>query len=132
MEMRESFSYELLDIILSTSRLSNRHKRPIRLYKLGTRKMAWVPTSYLQSLFSWPSRKFATRQLLLGILIGFSLSLTTTEYIRRTQRRKRKEQLEHFTRRPIELRSNEIVDGVAGLIGGQWIYVLTLEKPKLY
>ncbi|KAF9050059.1 tryptophan synthase beta subunit-like PLP-dependent enzyme [Panaeolus papilionaceus] len=79
--------------------------------------MAWVPTSYLQSLFSWPSRKFATRQLLLGILIGFSLSLTTTEYIRRTQRRKRKEQLEHFTRRPIELRSNEIVDGVAGLIG---------------
>ncbi|PPQ63685.1 hypothetical protein CVT24_004570 [Panaeolus cyanescens] len=78
--------------------------------------MPWISSLNIQSLFSWPSRSLS-RQLLLGVLIGFSLSLTSTEYIRRSQKRKKKEQLEHFTPRPIELRSNEVVDGIAGLIG---------------
>ncbi|KDQ55692.1 hypothetical protein JAAARDRAFT_59673 [Jaapia argillacea MUCL 33604] len=58
------------------------------------------------------------RNVFFGILIGVSLSLTTTSLVQRYERRKKpriKEKV--FEPRPIELRSDEIVDGVAGLIG---------------
>ncbi|KIJ18828.1 cysteine synthase [Paxillus involutus ATCC 200175] len=54
----------------------------------------------------------AIRQVSYGILIGFTLSVSVTSIARYWRDRKREEPL-----RPIELRSDEIVRGVTGLIG---------------
>ncbi|KAF9232672.1 tryptophan synthase beta subunit-like PLP-dependent enzyme [Melanogaster broomeanus] len=60
----------------------------------------------------------AIRQVTYGILIGFTLSISATSIARYWAERKREEQLEkQFSLRPIELRSDEIVHGVTGLIG---------------
>ncbi|KAF7321986.1 PALP-domain-containing protein [Mycena kentingensis (nom. inval.)] len=59
------------------------------------------------------------RPLLLGILIGVSLSLSSSavyEYVQR-RRRSRQQQLSEADSRPIELRSDDVLDGVVGLIG---------------
>lgn len=58
-----------------------------------------------------------TRQLLYGVLLGFSLSVTSTSLALYFQERKRQRVQEQFEPRPIELRSDEVVDGVTGLIG---------------
>ena len=57
------------------------------------------------------------RHLVYGALIGFSLSVTSTSLALYWQQRKRERIQERFEPRPIELRSDEVVDGVAGLIG---------------
>ncbi|TFY71625.1 hypothetical protein EVG20_g1375 [Dentipellis fragilis] len=67
--------------------------------------MSWLPT---------PS---TARHIFYGILIGFSLSLTSTSLALYYRDRKREKSLEKLSPRPIELRSNEILDGVTGLIG---------------
>ncbi|KIJ06391.1 hypothetical protein PAXINDRAFT_103387, partial [Paxillus involutus ATCC 200175] len=60
----------------------------------------------------------AIRQVSYGILIGFTLSVSVTSIARYWRDRKREERLENqFSLRPIELRSDEIVRGVTGLIG---------------
>ena len=60
----------------------------------------------------------AIRQLTYGILIGFTLSLSATSIARYYSERRKQERLEKQTSfRPIELRSDEIVRGVTGLIG---------------
>ena len=58
-----------------------------------------------------------TRSLLYGIFIGLALSLTTTSVLTFYQEQKKKTLPPAFEPRPIELRSDEVVDGVAGLIG---------------
>ena len=72
-----------------------------------------------ESLFSWTQwpLRTATRHVLIGILLGFSFSITSTSIAVFFQRRKKERQLQQFTLRPIELRSDEIVSGVSGLIG---------------
>ncbi|KAF9010613.1 PALP-domain-containing protein [Cyathus striatus] len=74
--------------------------------------------SLLDALSSlhWPSRA-AARHILYGMLIGFSLSLTSTSLLMLYHQRKRRRASANFTPRPIELRSDEIVSGVTGLIG---------------
>lgn len=61
------------------------------------------------------------RQLIYGFIFGLSLSLTSTSlaYLYQTRRRKRLEAQipPEFDPRPIELRSDEILKGVTGLIG---------------
>lgn len=61
------------------------------------------------------------RQLVYGFLLGLSFSLTSTSlaYLYQSRRRKRLEAQAplQFDPRPIELRSDEVVCGVAGLIG---------------
>lgn len=57
------------------------------------------------------------RHLVYGALIGFSLSVTSTSLALYYQERKRQRIQDRFEPRPIELRSDEVVDGVAGLIG---------------
>ena len=57
------------------------------------------------------------RSLFYGIFIGLALSLTTTSVLAFYQEQKRKTLPSTFEPRPIELRSDEVVDGVAGLIG---------------
>jgi len=80
--------------------------------------MAWTPTlaGLLPSWLQWPSRT-TMRHVLIGVLIGFSFSLTSTSLAVYYQQRKRERQIANFSARPIELRSDEIVKGVAGLIG---------------
>ncbi|KAI8993955.1 PALP-domain-containing protein [Trametes punicea] len=67
-------------------------------------------------LIKLPS-KSTNRYLLYGVFIGLALSLTTTSVIDYFQQRKRKHAELTFEPRPIELRSDEVVDGVTGLIG---------------
>ncbi len=62
-------------------------------------------------------RPSTARHILWGVLFGFSLSITSTSIALYFQRRKQKRIEERFERRPIELRSDEVVSGVTGLIG---------------
>jgi cysteine synthase A len=59
------------------------------------------------------------RHVVIGVLLGFSFSATYSSFaLYYYQRRIRKDRLvSNFTPRPIELRSDEIVKGVSGLIG---------------
>lgn len=57
------------------------------------------------------------RHLLYGIVIGLSLSLSSTSLALYYQSRKRDRLAPQFDPRPIELRSDEIISGVTGLIG---------------
>jgi len=82
--------------------------------------MSWLSNIGLTSLptwLQWPSRSTA-RHVLIGVLLGFSFSWTSTSFALYYYQRRRKDRLvPNFTPRPIELRSDEIVKGVAGLIG---------------
>ncbi|TFK44300.1 PALP-domain-containing protein [Crucibulum laeve] len=80
--------------------------------------MSWVSSlgSKLPSWLHWPSRSTA-RHVIYGVIIGFSLSLTSTSIALYYQQRKRERISKKFTPRPIELRSDEVVSGVTGLIG---------------
>ena len=78
--------------------------------------MASTLVESLSSWLQWPSRT-TTRHVLIGILIGFSFSLTSTSFAIYYQQRKRERRIANFSARPIELRSDKIVKGVVGLIG---------------
>lgn len=71
--------------------------------------------------FSSVLAKFSTgssaKQLFYGVLVGIALSLTTSSVNNYLQERRRKNATLSFEPRPIELRSDEVVDGIAGLIG---------------
>ncbi len=77
----------------------------------------WLPRSTLKHVFY-------------GVLIGFSLSYTSTSFARILESRKRK-RVETFQARPIELRSDEIVSGVTGLIGMRVSSEPTLDIRRL-
>lgn len=65
----------------------------------------------------WFSNPVA-RHIAYGILIGFTLSVTSTSISSYWRRRRRQDlSQEQFDFRPIELRSDEILNGVTGLIG---------------
>ncbi|KAK0487427.1 PALP-domain-containing protein [Armillaria novae-zelandiae] len=57
------------------------------------------------------------RHLIYGLFLGFSLSLTSTSIALFFQRRKQERIATQFEARPIELRSDEVLKGVTGLIG---------------
>lgn len=64
----------------------------------------------------FPSTSTA-RHVLYGVILGFSLSLTSTSLALYYQSRKRALLAAQFEARPIELRSDEVLRGVTGLIG---------------
>ncbi|KAN0116367.1 PALP domain containing protein [Russula decolorans] len=66
---------------------------------------------------SWVPSPSTARHLFYGILIGFSLSFATTSVISTYRRRTEDSAMTRANLRPIELRSDEILDGVTGLIG---------------
>ena len=74
--------------------------------------MLWLPLKLPPWISRWPSR-----HLLYGILIGFSVSITSTSLAVYYNSRKKLRSAPNFTARPIELRSDEILSGVTGLIG---------------
>ncbi|KAL5528722.1 CYS12 [Sanghuangporus sanghuang] len=72
--------------------------------------------------YSWPSRTLdipGRHFLLLGLVFGLSLGLSSTSLLNRYGKRKRDESTEphDIPPRPIEVRTDEIVNGVPGLIG---------------
>ncbi|KAG6375643.1 hypothetical protein JVT61DRAFT_3211 [Boletus reticuloceps] len=70
----------------------------------------------LAAFFHFPNT--AIRQLSFGVLIGFTLSLSATSVTHYYSEHRKQDKLEKQTSsRPIELRSDEIVHGVTGLIG---------------
>ncbi|KAF8070786.1 tryptophan synthase beta subunit-like PLP-dependent enzyme [Lyophyllum atratum] len=77
--------------------------------------MLWFPLQ-LPSWIHWPSQSTA-RHVLYGVIVGFSLSLTSTSLALYYQSQKRHRLTAKFVPRPIELRSDEILSGVTGLIG---------------
>ncbi|KAJ3868947.1 tryptophan synthase beta subunit-like PLP-dependent enzyme [Lentinula novae-zelandiae] len=83
--------------------------------------MSWWPTigNILSSAYKPSSQSQSSfRHLLYGIILGFSLSWTSTSlalFFR--ARRQRLATHDHFKPRPIELRSDEVSSGVTGLIG---------------
>ncbi|KAJ3824122.1 tryptophan synthase beta subunit-like PLP-dependent enzyme [Lentinula raphanica] len=76
------------------------------------------PRNFLPSWYKSPSQA-SLRYLFYGLLLGFSFSLTSTSLALffQARRRQRLAAQERFEPRPIELRSDEILKGVTGLIG---------------
>ncbi|KAL5507563.1 CYS12 [Sanghuangporus vaninii] len=73
-------------------------------------------------LYSWPSRTLdipGRHFLLLGLVFGLSLGLSSTSLLNRYGKRKRDRStaLPDVPSRPIEVRTDEIVYGISGLIG---------------
>jgi len=66
---------------------------------------------------SWVPSPATARHLFYGILIGFSLSFASTSVISAYRKRKGDSATARADIRPIELRSDEVLDGVTGLIG---------------
>ena len=66
---------------------------------------------------SWIPSPSSARNLFYGILIGFSLSLTSTSLALYYHERKRSKPDLPLQLRPIELRGDEVLDGITGLIG---------------
>jgi cysteine synthase A len=66
---------------------------------------------------SWVPSPSTARHLFYGIVIGFSLSFATTSVISTYRRRTEDSATIRANLTPIELRSDEILDGVTGLIG---------------
>jgi cysteine synthase A len=58
-----------------------------------------------------------TSDVLIGLVVGFTVSLSSTSLALLIQGWRRKRAIARIPPRPIELRSNEIVPGVIGLIG---------------
>jgi cysteine synthase A len=77
--------------------------------------MLWFPLK-IPSWIRWPVPSTA-RHVLYGVIIGFSLSLTSSSLALYLQARKRDRSIAHFEPRPVELRSDDVLSGVTGLIG---------------
>jgi hypothetical protein len=88
----------------------------------------WPASLHLGSLQrlvpSWfkPQNTTNVRFLVYGILLGFSFSLTATSFVLYLREKRQREIVSRFKPRPIELRSDEILQGVTGLIG-RWFRV---------
>lgn len=65
-----------------------------------------------------PPTRF-TRDLVFGLVLGITFSLSSTSLALLVQGWRRRRAIQRLPPRPIELRSDEVVPGVIGLIGGQ-------------
>ncbi|ORY29512.1 putative cysteine synthase [Naematelia encephala] len=79
----------------------------------------YIPSTFLPSNI-WDRlrlpRRF-TRDLVLGLVLGITISLSGTSLAVLLQSWRRRRAVARLPPRPIELRSDEVVDGVLGLIG---------------
>jgi cysteine synthase len=77
---------------------------------------------HLLDFVSRHSRLTGIGQVVFGLILGISASLTSSKVVELYSERKRRAaeaQLLDLPERPIEVRSDEIVDGVSGLIGAK-------------
>lgn len=72
-----------------------------------------------------PGRSF--RQLFYGIALGISLTYTTTSLIQSYRKRRTHDRISKFSPRPIELRTDDVVSGVVGLIGDVLFFSLLVH-----
>lgn len=72
--------------------------------------------SRLSVWFQIPSRS-ALKHIFYGIFIGFYLSVTSRALFQYYERKRRRRELAEDSFRPIELRKDDILNGVVGLIG---------------
>ncbi|KAE9386770.1 PALP-domain-containing protein [Gymnopus androsaceus JB14] len=79
--------------------------------------MAWSAIGNLLPRWIKAPSPANLRHLFYGIILGFSLSLTSTSLALFYQARRKERLNAHFEPRPIELRSDEVLSGVTGLIG---------------
>jgi cysteine synthase A len=78
--------------------------------------MAWTDIfSNVWNRLRLPTR--FTRDLLIGIAVGITFSLSSTSLALLAQGWRRKRAVQRIPPRPIQLRSDEVVPGVIGLIG---------------
>ncbi|KAI0688184.1 PALP-domain-containing protein [Cytidiella melzeri] len=77
--------------------------------------LSWLSAKL--EVVSSKAHSLLTRQLFYGLLLGFSLSVTSTSLALYFQQRRREILQNQFEARPIEIRSDEVIDGVTGLIG---------------
>ncbi|KAL4267438.1 Cysteine Synthase/Cystathionine Beta-Synthase [Pleurotus pulmonarius] len=75
-----------------------------------------VPSLSWMSRINVPSPT-AIRQILYGVILGVSLSIASTSLAVYYQARKRERLAAQYQPRPIELRRDEVLSGVTGLIG---------------
>ncbi len=73
-------------------------------------------SSRLSVWFQLPSRA-ALKHILYGIFIGFYLSITSRALLQYYEAKKRRHELAEKDFRPIELRRDDVLNGVVGLIG---------------
>ena len=66
--------------------------------------------------FQLPSRT-ALKHILYGVFIGFYLSITSRAFLQYYEARKKRRELAEIDFRPIELRRDDVLNGVVGLIG---------------
>lgn len=79
--------------------------------------------TYIPAFLLPPSNKTSSkfsRRVYVGIVLGFALSLSSTSLALYLQQRRRAKAARKVSPRPIELRTDEIVQGVVGLIG--WFF----------
>jgi hypothetical protein len=95
----------------------NRSTSPI--HQMGFLDYIKLPLSNLYSRLRLPTR--FTRDLIVGLILGITLSLSSTSLASLAQAYRRKRAIAKIPPRPIELRSDEVVDGVVGLIG--WLFI---------
>lgn len=68
----------------------------------------------------WDRIKFptkVTRDLVYGLVLGITISISSTTLAWIGQKWRKRQTIVHLPPRPIEIRSEEVVDGVIGLIG---------------
>ena len=97
------------DVSLPVLKLALRHESMASLHLDGLQR--FVP-SWLK-----PQNTANVRFLFYGILLGFSFSLTATSFVLYCREKRQRKIASMFKPRPIELRSDEIAQGIAGLIG---------------
>jgi cysteine synthase A len=78
-----------------------------------------LPSMFLDFL---PPLPRTARPLVLGIVLGISLTISSSAVVQYFQQRRRRialsqSQISELESRPIELRSDEVLNGVIGLIG---------------
>lgn len=89
-------------------------------------------TDFFSSIWSrlrLPTR--FTRDLLIGIAVGITFSLSSTSLALLAQGWRRRRAIQRIPPRPIELRSDEVVDGVIGLIGNTPLVRINSLSDKL-
>jgi cysteine synthase A len=78
---------------------------------------AFISTAWLDKLRPAVLSRRLSKDLFIGLLVGITLSLSSTSAALYLQQYRRKKAIQRIPPGPIELRSEEIGDGVIGLIG---------------
>lgn len=105
------------------SRLEPACTRVLPWYSLGRDQQENQADAMSMLSYPWPTGSQSSaglRHLLLGLVIGLSLGLSSTSLLSLYRSRKRVEEdseLPDLSQRPIEVRTDEVVKGVSGLIG---------------